>query len=196
MKHQKKHNKRNGFVAVGVLLLVGAAVALLVWQGNIAVSQGRAERYVCAIREIIPAPQSAVPQEKSDNSMPILSLDTTDFIGLLEMPRYETTLPVCSAWGRIGNFPCRFDGNVYERTLQIGATSQRGQFDFYREICVGDAIFFTDVQGNRYTYTVSKLRYAKHADRDTLVREQSALTVFIKNVSAFEYLIVSCDVTA
>ena len=117
-----------------------------------------------------------------------------DFIGILEMPRYESTLPVSSDWGHLTKYPCRFSGSIYDRTIQIGATSQKGQYDFYREISVGDTVIFTDVEGNRYTYTVTNLQYESHADQTILNREESALTLFIKNVYAFEYLIVFCDV--
>ena len=89
---------------------------------------------------------------------------------------------------------CRYNGSIYDSTLQIGATSQKGQYDFYREISVGDTVIFTDVEGNRYTYTVTNLQYESHADQNTLNREKSALTLFIKNVYDFEYLIISCDV--
>ena len=126
--------------------------------------------------------------------MPVLSIDETDFVGILEMPRYESLLPVCANWGHVTKYPCQFNGSIYDSTLQIGLTSQKGQYDFYREISVGDTVIFTDVEGNRYTYAVTNLQYESHADKTTLNRKESALTLFIKNVYDFEYLIVSCDV--
>ena len=54
-------------------------------------------------------------------------------------------------------------------------------------------IVFTDMEGNRYMLEVSNLRYEKHADQATLQRYDAALTLFIKNMYAFEYLIVFCD---
>ena len=83
---------------------------------------------------------------------------------------------------------------LLQALVQIGATSQKGQYDFYREISVGDTVIFTDVEGNQYTYTVTNLQYEKHADQITLDREESSLTLFIKNVYGFEYLIISCDI--
>lgn len=52
----------------------------------------------------------------------------------------------------------------------IGATSQKGQYDFYRKISVNDIVVFTDVEGNRYTYTVTNLQYESHADQTILNR--------------------------
>lgn len=181
-------------IIIGVCLLAAATILLFVWQWNIHASEQKAKEYVSVIRELIPEPQGAVPEERRDNRAPVLSIDKMDFIGILEMPRYESTLPVSSDWGHLTKYPCRFSGSIYDRTIQIGATSQKGQYDFYREISVGDTVIFTDIEGNRYTYTVTNLQYESHADQTILNREESALILFIKNVYAFEYLIVFCDV--
>ena len=181
-------------VLAGISLLVIGILALFFWQWNINSSIQKSETYVKTLRNLIPETQGSVPEERRDNSMSVLSIDGADFVGIIEMPRYESTLPVCANWGHLTKYPCRFSGSIYDSTLQIGATSQKGQYDFYREISVGDTVIFTDVEGNRYTYAVTNLRYEKHADQTALNREESVLTLFIKNVYDFEYLIISCDI--
>ena len=52
------------------------------------------------------------------------------------------------------------------------------------------------MEGNSYHYTVTDIRYEKHADQVALQREDAALTLFIKNVYALEYIIVFCDVVS
>ena len=47
--------------------------------------------------------------------------------------------------------------------------------------------------GNRYAFTVTELHYEEHADQTALQREDAALTLFIKNMYAFEYIVVFCD---
>ncbi|MBQ4121720.1 MAG: hypothetical protein IJD35_06885 [Clostridia bacterium] len=78
--------------------------------------------------------------------------------------------------------------------MQIGATTQKGQYDFYRELSVGDTVIYTDMEGNRYTFTITSLRYEKHADQAALQHEDAPLKLFVKNIYSFEYLIVFCDV--
>ena len=194
MKKQTKSWGRRLCVFAGVGLLVIAAAVLMAWQWGIHDAQQQAATYVGTLRTLIPTPQSAVPEQRRDNAMPVLSIEGIDFIGILEMPRYGSALPVCRDWGEISKYPCCLSGSVYDRTIQIGGTSQKGQYDFYREISAGDTVFFTDMEGNRYTYKVTNIRYEKHADQTALQREESALTLFIKNVYAFEYMIVFCDV--
>ena len=125
--------------------------------------------------------------------MSVLSIDGVDFVGILEVPKFGSALPICADWGKVSQYPCRLGGSVYDRTIQIGGTSQKGQYDFYREISVGDAVYFTDMEGNRYSYQVTDIHYAKHADQTALQREDAALTLFVQNVFALEYIVIFCN---
>ena len=183
-------------ILTGVCLLVVAMGILVFWQWSIHHSAAKANYYVTALHAVIPTPQSAVPEERRDNTMSTLSIDGIDFVGLLEIPRYGSALPVCANWGTPAKYPCQFYGSIYDRTMQIGGTSQAGQYDFYREISVGDAVYFTDMEGNRFAYSVTDVRYEKSANQAALQREEASLTLFVKNVYAFEYIIIFCDVVS
>ena len=191
---------KNGFtiqkicVLVGICLLVGAVAILALWRWNISSSEKQAQYYVNTLQALIPEQQNAVPEERRDNTMSVLSVDEIDFVGIVELPRYESALPVCADWGKTSQYPCRFSGSIYDGTMQIGATTQKGQYDFYRELSVGDTVHYTDVEGNRYTFTITSLCYEKHVDQAALQQKESALTLFVKNIYSFEYLIVFCDV--
>ena len=185
---------RKAFIISGSCLLATATIFLLAWQWNTCAFEKKANAYVDVIRELISEPQGAIPEERRDNTMATLSVEGTDFVGLLELPRYGSVLPVCDDWGDPSKCPCRFSGSVYDRTIQIGGTSQKGQYDFYRDISVGDDVFFIDMEGNRFSYTVTDICYEKNADQSTLQRKAASLTLFIKNVYAFEYIIVYCNV--
>ena len=119
---------------------------------------------------------------------------SSPYIGILEMPAFASSLPVGAHWGSSSMYPCRFDGSIYDRTIQIGATTQKGQYDFYREISVGDTLYFTDMTGNRYSYAVADIRYTSHADGITPDSREADLMLFIQNVYAFEYIRIYCNV--
>lgn len=189
-----KSRLRSILLIAGVCLLVAAIAVFLVWQWNIHRYARQAQAYADTLRDLIPPTQGSFPEERRDNTMATLSLDGADFIGILEFPRCDSCLPVCADWEKTSQYPCRFNGSIYDRTIQIGATSQDGQYDFYREITVGDGVFFTDTEGNRYTYQVSDIRYEKEVTPTTLQHRDGALTLFIKNIYAFDYIVVYCDV--
>lgn len=181
-------------ILVGVCLLIIAIGVLIFWQWRIYTSARKAEYYVNTLRSLMPEPQGAVPEERRDNTMSTLSIDGIDFVGLLEIPRYGSAFPVCADWGTPAKYPCQFYGSIYDRTMQIGGTSQKGQFDFYREISVGDAVYFTDMEGNRYAYAVKDIRYEKSANQTALQKKDASLTLFIKNIYALDYIIIFCDI--
>jgi sortase A len=166
---------------------------LAFWRWNIHDSVERAQYYVDTLQTLIPEPLNAVPEERRDNTMAVLSVDGVDFVGILELPRYGSALPVCAEWGETAKYPCRFSGSIYDGTMQIGATTQKGQYDFYRELSVGDEVYYTDAEGNRYAFKITSLCYEKHVDQATLQQNEAPLKLFIKNIYSFEYLIVFCS---
>ena len=194
MKNQINGRMQKICILAGVCLLIAAIGVLIFWQWSIHTSAEKAEYYVNTLRTLMPEPQGAVPEERRDNTMATLSVDGIDFVGLLEIPCYGSVLPICADWGTPSKYPCQFYGSIYDRTMQIGGTSQKGQYDFYREISVGDAIYFTDMEGNRYAYSVTDVRYEKSANQAALQREDASLTLFIKNIYALDYIIIFCDV--
>ena len=56
---------------------------------------------------------------------------------------------------------------------------------------MGETVIFTDAEGNRYTYKITALRNEKHADQEALQRVDAPLTLFIKNIYSFEYLMTT-----
>ena len=54
-------------------------------------------------------------------------------------------------------------------------------------------MFFTDMEGNRFTLEITDLRYSKHVDLASLEQEDAALTLFVQNIYSFEYLIIFCN---
>lgn len=185
--------KKNPFIIVGVWALIITTVVLAAWQWNIHTATQKAQEYVAKMRSFMPESQSAVLEQRSDNTMPVLSMAGTDFVGILEVPSANCTLPVSADWGQSSQFPCRFAGSLYDGSLQLGSTTQAGQFDFYRQLSVGDSLFFTDMTGNRYGYAITDICYRQHADSETLGSKDADLTIFIKNIYGFDYIILFCD---
>ena len=89
MKKQKISAIHKILFVAGIGVLIAAVILLFFWQYGFRFSDEKAEAYVHTIRTLIPEPQGAVPEERSNNIMPILSLAGTDFVGILEGQRDE-----------------------------------------------------------------------------------------------------------
>lgn len=192
MKKTDRNFKRV-FVFAGSVLILAAVLLPIFWQFKINASVEKTKETVTVIKSLIPEPESAFLEERTDNTMSVLSVGGKDFSGIIEIPRYGSVLPVCDSWGKVFESPCRLSGSIYNGTLQVGGTSQKGQYDFYREISAGDSVFFTDMEGNRFSFEVTDIRYEKHADQAALNRKDASLVLFIKNIYAFEYIVVFCS---
>ena len=113
MKKPIRSKFQRFLIPIGAFLILSATVVLIFWQANINVSESRRERYVNEILSLIPQQQNAYPEERRDNTMSALSLDGTDFVGLIEMPLFNSILPVCGKWGNSGKYPSRFYGSIF-----------------------------------------------------------------------------------
>ena len=179
-------------LGIGIALFAVAAGWLLVWQGSVHVAKNQAARTVETLSSLLPEPQGAAPEERTDNAMPVLPLKGTDYVALLEMPAYGLCLPVADRWGSTSRQPCRYSGSVYDGSLKLGATSQAGQFAFYREISVGDSLYLTDMSGSRYRFQVADIRYVDEVDEQALSRDASVV-IFIYNVYGWDNIVLYCQ---
>ncbi len=193
MNKSKKRSLRKLCLALGCILIVSALVTMVWWQVSAEIYANRIDDYLEKIWQIIPPPQAAVLENRTDNRMPSLCVDGNDFIGVLEFQETGCSFPVGGNWGKSDQFPCHYYGSIYDGSLVVGATNQRGQLAFAKELSVGNTIFFTDMTGNRYRYSVTDIIYCDHANNDVLISVSDDLTLFIKNIYAFEYMIVKCN---
>ena len=189
--------KIKGFRAVcivaGCVLIAASLVFLVLWQSAMSVALKHSKQDAHTIRALIPEPQDIALEERYDNTMASLPIDGVDYVGLIEFPAHSSDLPVRAEWNERLPAPCRFDGSIYDGSLIIGATSQKGQYDFFRNISAHDAVFFTDMTGGRFSFEVSDILYRNNASENTLASENADLTIFIKNLYApNEYIIVHC----
>ena len=94
MNNQKMSVFRKICMVAGIGLVVAGAAVMILWQWGIGNSQQKMADYVQTIRTLLPESQGAVLESRSDNTMAALSLDGTDFVGILEMPCFGSALPV------------------------------------------------------------------------------------------------------
>ena len=175
-------------LAVGILLFIAAAAGFIFLKWREENSAMRGEELAARIETALPEKIAGVAEQRTDNDMPVMELDGTDFVGMLELADRHYKQPVAAQWDSslFAYRPARFTGSVYDGSIIIG-----GDFDFAGEIDAGELLTFTDMTGRVFGYTVVRISHAQSADSQTLASKGGALTLFTKKDGA--YLIVACE---
>jgi sortase A len=102
--------------------------------------------------------------------MRTVEIEGNRYIGHLDIPILGLSLPVMDAWNNsdFKRNPCRYSGSAYQGNLTLAASSRKSQFGRLRRLSVGDPVYFTDVDGNVFTYVVAQLDREGSSDLEQL----------------------------
>ena len=91
-----------------------------------------------------------------DMEMPTKEIDGETYIGVVEIPSLELSLPVMSDWSypQLKKAPCRYVGSVYSHDAVICGHNYDRHFGRLKELVPGDEVRFTDMDGNVFRYSV------------------------------------------
>ena len=109
--------------------------------------------------------------------MPTVRSGAYDYIGYLDFPGYDLTMPVAATWSfpAMEISPCRHTGSVYNDNLVVAGHNYKTEFDVLFRLEAGDTVTFTDVDGNVFTYTVREFASVTPDDSDTVMNSGYAL---------------------
>ncbi|MBO4289732.1 MAG: sortase [Lachnospiraceae bacterium] len=103
--------------------------------------------------------------------MPTVEIEGYEYIGVIEVPAEEISLPVMAQWDyvRLKISPCRFTGSYYTNDLVICGHNYSRHFYQLLSIAVGTDVYFTNVDGVQYHYVVTNREevYPMEVDRMT-----------------------------
>ena len=129
--------------------------------------------------------------------MPTVRSGAYDYIGYLDFPGYDLTMPVAATWSfpALEISPCRHTGSVYNDNLVVAGHNYKTEFDVLFHLEAGDTVTFTDVDGNVFTYTVREFASVTPDDSDTVMNSGYALTMYTCNWDTSERVTVFCERT-
>lgn len=179
---------------VGIVLVLAAVALLIVTRVAIPKNQSNAELIVSRLTELMPEATDGYPDGKGDKVMPCLELDGVDFVAIIDIPLYGVSLPVCNVWegADVDKYPHRYTGSLYDNSLVLGGSDNKGQFDFMKLISNGDTVYVTDMTGVRYSFSVCDIEKTDDVSYANLVNEDCDLTFFARNTYGFDYTVVRC----
>lgn len=88
--------------------------------------------------------------------MPAVEIDGVRYIGTVSIPLFNLELPVAETWSypQMQKTPCRYSGSAYLNDLVLCAHNYNSHFGGLRNLQQGDAVIFTDMDGNEFPYEV------------------------------------------
>lgn len=186
--------KRNIRIITGISLILMSICFVIVFQAVMKNSSAKSQKVAQKLSALLPERTPGLVDDYRDTAMPVVGIDGVDYVALLEIPAFGVKAPVEDAWeGKMLTTAAgRFWGSAYDRSLVIGGPDYPGMFDFCDDIETGTGITVTDMTGAQYTYTVSKIDRAKHAETQWLRSADCDLTLFCHDVYSMEYIAVRC----
>ena len=191
------------WIVLGLLLIV-AALCLALYNFNVQYTAGaEADRVLEELETVIPddapdpddeeAPPYYVVEPHID--MPTVPLDGRKYIGVLEIPKLELRLPVLSEWSYDGLAvsPCRYSGSVYLGDMVICAHNYNTYFGKLATLQPEDEVYFTDMSGNRFIYSVGALETLEPTQVQDMRIGDWDLTLFTCTVGGRARVAVRCE---
>ena len=188
-----KSKRGTAWINLGLLLLA-AALFLAAYNRNESYQAQRQSDVVLeemsqALEQTVPAqtvprqtepPELPEAMEEPQREMPVRTIHGRDYIGVLTIPALELELPVLSQWDytNLRIAPCRYEGSVYNGSLILCAHNYSSHFGRLKNLREGDAVQFTDMDDNVYTYQVVGLETLNPTDVEGMESGDWDLTLF------------------
>lgn len=133
-----------------------------------------------------------------EREVPAKEIDGYRYIGLLEIPALNITLPVMEEWDyyRLNIAPCCYIGSVYQDNMVIAAHNYLSHFGLLSYLGIGDEVKFTDIEGNVYEYEVAWVENLQPYGFEAMIGEKENdkwdLTLFTCTISGTSRYTVRC----
>ncbi len=180
-------------MAAGTVLILCAA-ALLIFNSWQDLQAGKSSAKILSVlKEQIPdeIPDTIPSSKQSEESVLI---NGKEYIGILSIPTLNIELPIHSSWSAANarTAPCRYEGSVYDNSMIIAGHNYRRHFGNLRSLSSGDKVFFTDVNGNRFSYQVTDIERLDGYDSEKMMNGSWDLTLFTCTPGGRQRVTVRC----
>ncbi len=199
--------KKLGSVCMALgLVLLAAALALLLYNrwDNDRAGEAAAEAQSAlesAVAENEASAETDSETEHIGSEMETVEIDGYEYIGTLTIPSLELELPIMEEWSYPGLkiAPGRYVGSVWTDDLVICGHNYTWHFGNLKYLEAGDALQFTDVNGNVLQYQVEEVVILQPTDVEEMISQESGewdLTLFTCTIGGQTRVTVRCSRTA
>ncbi len=131
----------------------------------------------------------------SDTQMQIAEVDGDGYIGYIYIPVLEElNLPVMAQWSyeNLKKAPCRYSGSVKEGNMVLLGHNYTAHFGKLSRLTPGDKVYFTDINGNLYTYEVVCIDILGQSDVKEMIAGEYELSLFTCDYSGNNRMTIRC----
>ena len=171
----RKNNKGNFLIFLGILMILGALglTGYNLWDANRAreAAEQITDQLIEKIDESVKDDETAAPYVDPNTPMPVEVIDGYEYIGVLEIPSKDLSLPVMNEWDytRLKISPCRFTGSYYSDDLVICAHNYDKHLGRLLNIDLGVDVYFTNVEGLTIHYIVTNRETVEPTDVERMI---------------------------
>ncbi len=194
----KKNNKSEKFLITAGAVFIAAAVILAFY--NIvteSIAGRKSDDILSSVSENIKPQSGRTPDYILNNGveMPVNSLEGVDVAAVIDIPSLDLELPVIASYTKsnLKIAPCIYSGSAYTDDMVIAGHNYRTHFRNIGNLKNGDSVIITDMDGNRFEYTVSAVDILTPFDVEEMTSGEWALTLFTCNMSRSHRITVRCD---
>lgn len=141
-------------------------------------------------------PEYILPDYQVDPrfEMPTAEIDGHHYVGYLDIPSLELSLPVMSDWSypQLKISPCRYSGSVYLDSMIIAAHNYDRHFGRLKNLETGALVRFTDIDGNVFDFSVTALEQLWPDQTDEMLSGEWDLTLFTCTLGGRQRVTVRC----
>jgi sortase A len=145
-------------ILLGIACILGAIGFFVYNRWEAKTAETVAQDLLRDVQTILDKPQPPLPEDREElpGEMPTAEVDGYDCIGILSIPGLDLELPVLTDWSyaKLKKAPCRYYGTYYESDFVIAAHNYESHFGRLPDLQAGDAVIFTDVNGEVHCYEV------------------------------------------
>lgn len=169
----KRSHSGSVLIFLGLIMILGALglTAYNIWDAKRAEEAANqiSDELIDRIKDDDSAMQ--VPMFDPDTPMPVEVIDGYEYIGVLEIPELDLTLPVMNEWDytRLKISPCRFTGSYYADDLVICGHNYAKHFSPIKWIDISADVYFTNVEGLTIHYIVTNRETVEPTDVELMI---------------------------
>lgn len=134
-------------------------------------------------------------EQYPEMEMPTVQLDGRNYLGVLKIPVLGLELPVMTDWSypKLKIAPCRYSGSIYQGDLVVMAHNYAQHFGRIKNLNPGDAVLFTDIDGNVFHYQVAAIETLHPTDIENMTSGEWPLTLFTCTTGRTYRVTVRCE---